>query len=173
MIRTLAIAAALAAITAAAPASATTYSFAYHTGTRLLANTREASGLRDRSVLAIKAIDARPTSTGARSVSPHRVNLHGLLGVTSVALGSAIDGSLQNFCAAMQADCRGVGFAVVTSLAPLDGFDFTSANSLFASYLVKSRPTPARVPEPGSWALWIAGFGALGMMQRRRATRIA
>ncbi len=166
MNRTLAIVAALAAITAAAPAAATTYSFAYQTGTRLLADTREAGGVRDRSALAVKAIGPRPAPQ-------QRGNLHGLLGVTSVALGSAIDGSLQNFCAAMQADCRGVGFAVVTSLAPLDGIDFASASDIFATYLVKKQPTTAvaRVPEPGIWALWIAGFSMLGMMQRRRAMR--
>lgn len=173
MNRTLAIAAALVIITAAAPAAATTYSLANQAGARLLGDTRGATGLRDRRAFAIKAVHPQSTGTGARPVPQQRFNLQGLFGVTSVTLGSAIDGSLQNFCAAMQAECRGVGFAVVTSLAPLDGIDFTSAGSLFATYMVKNRPTPARVPEPGSWALWIAGFGALGMMQRRRAMRTA
>lgn len=166
MIRTLALVAALA--TATAPATATTYSFAYQTGAGVLADTHDGTGLRARSAIAIKAIEAR-------SASHQRISLHGLIGVTSVALGTAIDGSVQNFCAAMQADCSGVGFAVVTGLAPLDGVAFTSASDFFAAYFVKNRSTAtaARVPEPANWALWIAGFGVLGMMQRRRVMRAA
>jgi hypothetical protein len=166
MIRMMAIAAALA--TVAAPATATTYSFAYQTGAGLLADTRDKSALRDSGAIASKAVQPRP-------VANQRTSLQGLLGVTSVALGTAIDGSVQNFCAAMQADCSGVGFAVVTSLAPLDGIEFMTASDIFASYFVKNRWTAAaaRVPEPANWALWIAGFGALGMMQRRRALRTA
>jgi hypothetical protein len=157
MIKTMAIAAAL--VTVSAPATATTYSFAYQTGAGLLT---------DRGAIAGKAVHPRPAAN-------QRTSLHGLIGVTSVALGTAIDGSVQNFCAAMQADCSGVGFAVVTSLAPLEGIAFTSASDLFATYLVKTRSTAAtaRVPEPANWALWIAGFGALGTMQRRRALRMA
>jgi hypothetical protein len=164
MIKTMAIAAAL--VTVSAPATATTYSFAYQTGAGLLTDKGDKSTLNDRDAIAGKAVHPRPAAN-------QRTSLHGLIGVTSVALGTAIDGSVQNFCAAMQTDCSGVGFAVVTSLAPLEGIAFTSASDLFATYLVKTRSTAAaaRVPEPANWALWIAGFGALGMMQRRRALR--
>lgn len=162
MIRTIAIAVALATVTT--PAAAATYSFAYQTGAGLMTETPDRAGLRDT----IKAVQVRP-------VPQQRISLQGLLGVTSVALGTAIDGSVQNFCAAMQTDCSGVGFAVVTSLAPLDGIDFMTASDFFANYFVKNRWTAAaaQVPEPANWALWIAGFGTLGMMQRRRAMRTA
>jgi hypothetical protein len=33
-------------------------------------------------------------------------------------------------------------------------------------------PLPGTVPEPASWALLIAGFGLIGIMQRRRAGRL-
>jgi hypothetical protein len=104
-----------------------------------------------------------------------RTSLHGLLGVTSVTLGTAVDGSLQNFCAAMQSDCHGVGFAVISGLGSLDGIDLTSASDIFGFYVLRNRSTAtiARVPEPAIWALWIAGFGALGVMQRYRGMRAA
>jgi hypothetical protein len=159
MNKTLAIGMVLATLTAAAPAAAATYSSADHGGAGLLVSTLERTRV----------------GNAAQHVPHQGIDLRDLLGVTSVALGTAIDGSVQNFCAAMQTDCSGVGFAVVTSLAPLEGIDFMTASDFFATYLVKNRSmaAAARVPEPANWALWIAGFGALGMMQRRRVMRMA
>ena len=158
------IAIALASITAATPVAAATYSESYQSGPKLL---------HDGNSFAGKAVRILPVGGAAPKSPRHRFNFRDLVGVTSVALGTALDASFQSFCAARQANCGGVGFAVVTNAAWSDRFEGYTAKDLFSAYLVKgkSRTTIANVPEPANWALWIVGFGALGLMQRRRALR--
>ena len=170
MIRTMAIGAAVAAIAVTVPAKAANYSLSYQARAGLLADRLGSALAGSGNVDAARAIPARPTGGMARPAPHQRINLHGLLGVTSAALR---DRSLPNDCTAGQADCNDVGFAVVAGLAPLDGIGFTSASDIFATTLLKSRSkaTIARVPEPATWALWIAGFGTLGLMQRRQVPR--
>lgn len=157
---------ALATITAATPVTAATYSLSYQTGAKLL---------HDSKSITIKSGHALPFGGIVPQTPHHRINLRDLIGVTSVALGTALDVSFQSFCAARQSNCGGVGFAVVTNAVSPDRFEGYTANDLFSAYLVKRRSITAvaRVPEPASWALWITGFGALGLMQRRRTLRTA
>lgn len=53
---------------------------------------------------------------------------------------------------------QGAGFGPLP-----DGLTFTSASGVFLQ-----SPEPGGVPEPGTWAMLIAGFGAVGMAARRR-----
>ena len=63
----------------------------------------------------------------------------------------------------LTAAANGVSYAIFGSRAPsLNGSSVYADNFTF--------PSAAAVPEPTSWAMMLAGFGALGCVMRRRRT---
>jgi hypothetical protein len=56
---------------------------------------------------------------------------------------------------------------------PFGGSDFNYDDESFVFQNVRIAPPTAAVPEPATWAMMLAGFGAVGMAARRRKTRVA
>ncbi|UAJ12473.1 PEPxxWA-CTERM sorting domain-containing protein [Polymorphobacter megasporae] len=84
-------------------------------------------------------------------------------GGTPTALAIPMTGALQTFT---------FGMAAVTSVA----FSFLpgeTANNTLNSYArIDNLVVGGAVPEPASWAMMIAGFGGIGTVMRRRATKV-
>jgi hypothetical protein len=68
---------------------------------------------------------------------------------------------------------RRVTFTLTGSDMELGGLRFTSSRPAFEVDTLSFATLAAAVPEPASWALMIAGFGAAGVTLRRRKAAIA
>ncbi|TAJ72031.1 MAG: PEP-CTERM sorting domain-containing protein [Phenylobacterium sp.] len=97
---------------------------------------------------------------------------NGVGGTLSAILSIPVGMTTMGIGADLQLDCRAgtdclFGHTASLGFGPLaSGLSYTSASGTFLTGLVG--PPTGGVPEPGTWALMITGFGSVGAMIRRR-----
>ena len=112
------------------------------------------------------AVRAGPPSTDNGSLTPYEFNLDENT-FDQFFGGNALGGPIsQSDFQSILANLSGVAFRTEYKTG---GDDSRFDNAVFSRFVDHNATTPGAVPEPATWGMMLAGFGAMGYAMRRRA----